>query len=148
MNVGIVGAEGAKFSPPMQAEARRIIREILALSSAAPGATVVSGGCHLGGVDIWAEEEARAFGLPTIVHKPARRSWEDGYKPRNLLIARDSDIVHCIVVAGYWSGYQGMRFKLCYHCRTDEHVKSGGCWTAKRAKAARWHVVPVIEPGS
>jgi hypothetical protein len=27
-----------------------------------------------------------------------------------------------------------MKFDLCYHCGTKDHVKSGGCWTVKYAR--------------
>jgi hypothetical protein len=27
-----------------------------------------------------------------------------------------------------------MTFEMCYHCMSDTHVKSGGCWTVKYAK--------------
>lgn len=144
MNIGIVGAEEAKFSQNMK---DRAVHEILCIFSATAfeDVTLVSGGCHLGGIDIWAEEIADELGIEKIIHKPKRLQWSGGYRERNLLIARDSDIVHNIVVAGYHSGYQGMRFKYCYHCATDAHIKSGGCYTAKRAKEAVWHVIPVIE---
>lgn len=137
MRIGIVGHEAAKFTPETEAKARIIIRRLLA----APDAVLVSGHCHLGGIDIWAEEEADALGRDKIIHPPKTLSWESGYKPRNLLIARDSDVCHCIVVATYPDTYAGMRFDYCYHCKTKEHIKSGGCWTAKRAKQGEWHVV-------
>lgn len=140
MRVGIVGHEAAKFTAETEAEARKVIRGLLS-----PGDVVVSGACHLGGIDVWAVEEARRMGLAYREHPPATHAWETGYKPRNLLIARDSDTVHCIVVAELPASYTGMRFDYCYHCRTSEHVKSGGCWTAKQAerlgKRAAWHVV-------
>lgn len=144
MNIGIVGAEAAKFTREMQ---DRAIHEILCIFStlATEDITLISGGCHLGGIDIWAEEIADELGIEKIIHKPKRLEWNGGYRERNLKIARDSDIVHNIVVAGYRSGYQGMRFSRCYHCGTDEHIKSGGCWTARRAKEGIWHVIPVIE---
>jgi hypothetical protein len=137
IKTGIVGHEGAKFTADGEAQARRIIRELLAH----PDTVLVSGRCHLGGIDIWAEEEADKLGREKIIHPPKELSWSKGYKPRNLLIAKDSDIVHCIVVANYPDDYDGMKFKRCYHCNSDDHIKSGGCWTAKRAKLAEWHVI-------
>lgn len=137
MRIGIVGHEAAKFTRPQEKRARQIIRELLA----PPDAIVVSGHCPLGGIDIWAEEEAIAMGRDRLIYAPAEQSWERGYKPRNLLIAQNSDIVHCIVVAKLPDDYKGMRFKLCYHCKTDAHVKSGGCWTALRCPKRQWHVV-------
>lgn len=130
MILGIVGHEAAKFTAETERQARVQIREFLVLD----GVTgVVSGACHLGGIDVWAIEEAKALGLTTREFPPANRSWESGYKARNILIAECSDKVISIVVKVLPAGYTGMRFKLCYHCKTDSHVKSGGCWTAHYA---------------
>ena len=97
--------------------------------------TVVSGGCHLGGIDIWAIEEAQKYGLNYIEHRPECLQWSGGYKERNIRISEDSDRVVCIVVKDYPVEYKGMRFNYCYHCGTDEHIKSGGCWTTKYARS-------------
>lgn len=134
MKVGIVGNEAAKFTPSTELRAREIIRSLIQA-----GDTVVSGGCHLGGIDIWAEEEADRLGCEKLIFPPKQRSWEGGYKQRNIRIAEESDIVHCIVVKEYPPGYNGMRFPFCYHCSNKDyeapvHVKSGGCWTVKYAK--------------
>lgn len=146
MNVGIVGHESAKFTPETEAAARNVIRELLA----PPDAVLVSGHCHLGGIDIWAEEEYaalpdRASRPEPLIYPPKNRSWAAGYKPRNILIAEDSVEVHCLVVAEYPASYAGMRFDFCYHCGTNEHIKSGGCWTGKYAKrlGKKWttHIV-------
>jgi len=136
--VGIVGAEATKFTAAGEAEARRIIRKIIR------GATgVASGACHLGGIDKWAIEEAEIAGVPTQEFPPAELKWETGFKPRNLQIVAASDEVHCIAVKRLPDDYDGMRFARCYHCNTTDHVKSGGCWTAKKAEAtgkvAKWH---------
>ncbi|MDD5304316.1 MAG: hypothetical protein PHS14_14555 [Elusimicrobia bacterium] len=142
MNVGIVGHEAAKFTPETEAEARRVIRAMLE----SPDRVLVSGHCHLGGVDIWAEEEADSLGRKKIIHAPKVLCWEGGFKPRNLAIARDSDIVLVVVVAQLPDTFSGMRFESCYHCRERKppHVKSGGCWTAwqawKLGKDATWHI--------
>jgi len=130
MKVGIVGNAADKFTEVTEQSAKMMIRRILK-----PGDILVSGGCHLGGVDIWAEEIAKELGCydPDYIHLPKVRRWEGGYKQRNLKIARDSDIVYVIVVAEYPPGYRGTRFTWCYHCQTDDHIKSGACWTAKKA---------------
>lgn len=146
MRIGIVGHEAAKFTPAAEAQARWIVRSILEDALSADGVpTVVSGGCHLGGIDKWAEEIAAELWLPMVVHAPKVLTWEGGYKPRNILIAEDSDEVHNIVVRALPATYRGMRFSRCYHCHTTDHVKSGGCWTAKYAqrlgKPAFWHVI-------
>ena len=126
MRIGIVGAEGAKFTKQGEVLAREAIRSLLC-----EGDTVVSGGCHLGGVDIWAEEIATIKGLERLIFPPEVQSWEDGYKPRNILIAEHSDYLVSIVVNRYPSEYRGMTFDKCYHCHTVDHIKSGGCWTVK-----------------
>jgi hypothetical protein len=140
MKVGIVGAETAKFSEKSTKVAKALIADLVRGAD-----LVVSGGCHLGGVDKWAEEAAKKAGIPTLVHKPRVLSWSAGYKPRNIQIAEDADVVYNIVVADYPVGYHGMRFGLCYHCKTNQHVKSGGCWTAHYAhrlgKPTKWFVV-------
>jgi hypothetical protein len=140
--VGIVGHEGAKFEKSAELMARLIIRELLA----EPDAILVSGHCHLGGIDIWAEEEAQRLGRSMVIYPPKRLTWDGGFRPRNIQIATLSDIVHCIVVRELPLGFTGRRHQLCYHCNRKDHVKSGGCWTAKHAeklgKPAHWHVIP------
>lgn len=143
-HIGIVGSEAAKFTPAMERAARELIRHLLVeLPHDTP--ILVSGGCHLGGIDIWAEEEADKLGLSSRIHLPKQRRWSGGYKERNILIAEDSHILHNITVEQYHPDYKGMRFKHCYHCGTGSHVKSGGCWTMKRArqlgKPAFLHVI-------
>lgn len=133
LKVGIVGGEAAKFTPETERLARQAIRRLI------EGATlVISGRSPLGGVDIWAIEEAERLGIPTCEYPPAERSWEGGYRPRNLQIAQHSDRVACITVKRLPPDYRGMRFDRCYHCGTPpgHHVKSGGCWTMKQAARA------------
>jgi hypothetical protein len=126
--IGIVGAEGTKFSPQGEAAAKALIRRLLA-----PDRTIlVSGHCPKGGVDIWAEEIAKELGRKTRIHPPKVNNWNQGYKPRNMKIANDSEILHNITVANYPEGWTRFRFTWCYHCRVTTHVPSGGCWTMKR----------------
>lgn len=145
--VGIVGSEAIKFTPETEQKAREIIRSILMK----PGVTAVSSGhCHLGGIDIWAEEEAKKLGIYAdgkFIFPPKDHTWSGGYKTRNLQIVNASDEVHCITIREYPPDYNGMRFSRCYHCGTDTepHVKSGGCWTARQAqkkgKLTQWHII-------
>lgn len=141
-NIGIVGSEAGKFTKAGEETARKIIRALL---SAARQPRLISGHCPLGGVDIWAEEEADALGIPTTIFPPKTHRWDDGFRPRNIRIAEASEIVHVIVVTKYPPGYDGMIFSTCYHCHSNTHVKSGACWTAKFAqlqgKKAAWHIV-------
>lgn len=129
--LGIVGSEGAKFTPATEALARVAIRNLIGKHRAG---IVISGGCHLGGIDKWAIEEAQKLKVGVIEYLPKTLRWEGGYKDRNLLIARNSDRVYCITVKELPPSYVGMRFRLCYHCGKTDHVKSGGCWTVKKAK--------------
>jgi len=131
MILGIVGPEQAKFTEETEANARLAIRDLIC--DCYDPSLVVSGGCHLGGVDKFAVEEAQRMGVPYREYLPKDLSWSAGYKPRNLEIARASDVVVCITVRTLPEHYTGMRFRLCYHCGTDSHVKSGGCWTMKQA---------------
>lgn len=133
MKLGIVGSEAAKFTPETRRKARAEIQRLLA--EYAP-TLVVSGHSPLGGIDIWAVQEAQRAGIPVVEYPPACRSWQDGYRPRNLQIAEASDVVVCITLKRLPDGFRGMRFERgCYHCGTppEDHVKSGGCWTMKQA---------------
>jgi len=129
MNLGIVGSEAAKFTPATELKAREVIRAWIKKYD-----EVVSGGCHLGGIDIWAKEEAGKLGIPFTEYLPKTRSWEH-YKERNIKIAERSHVVICITVKELPPGYKKRGFESpCYHCNTDTHIKSGGCWTVKYAK--------------
>ena len=63
-----------------------------------------------------------------------KHNWEDGYKPRNIEIAENSDEIYCITLTQLPESYKGMKFGNCYHCHTTSHIKSGGCWTVWYAK--------------
>lgn len=142
--IGIVGAEGKKFTSATEEQAKFLITKILSQ----PG-VLCSGHCHLGGIDIWAEEIAKELGKydERYIHAPKTLSWSSGFKPRNIAIAHDSHEIHNIVVKEYPPGFKGMRFNGCYHCGTlrPPHVKSGGCWTANKAeeygKKAYWYIL-------
>lgn len=138
MIIGIVGAEEAKFTPEGK---RRAVALITKLVSDPSVMEVVSGACHLGGVDIWAAEIGRELGKKVTEFPPKTLDWSGGYKPRNLQIARRSDVVHCITVDSLPPSFDGMKFDSCYHCHRNNHVKSGGCWTMKRAKIGMLHVI-------
>lgn len=130
MIIGIVGSEGAKFTTIGRMQARSVITSLVTRPDVEE---VVSGECHLGGVDQWAHEIAVEMEKKFTGFPPATLSWENGYKPRNLKIANRSDEVVCITVKKLPDGFKGMTFKLCYHCGVNTHVKSGGCWTMKQA---------------
>jgi hypothetical protein len=99
----------------------------------------------MGGVDIWAEEAAKAFGVSTKIYAPDEHTWSgiNGFKERNLKIANASDLVLVVVIEKYLKNYRGMKFKGCYHCkgRNPEHVKSGACWTAWKSGVGQWRII-------
>ena len=139
MKVGIVGSEAKKFTPVTERRARREIQRLIKDAE-----LVISGHSPLGGIDWWAIEEADKLAIPTREYAPGVFTWESikgvpGYKERNLAIARNSDLVVCVVVKELPPEYRGMEFPNgCYHCHTPpgHHVKSGGCWTMKQAAKA------------
>lgn len=149
--VGIVGNGTDKFT----ARGRQLAEEtILFILEGENWDAMVSGHSPVGGIDIWAEEIATILGIPLDLKVPAVNQWDPpgayGYKARNLDIAHDSDIVHVILADVYPVEYHGRRFNACYHHRNGEgapsvtpvnHVKSGGCWTGKKAANAVWHIV-------
>lgn len=138
MKIGIVGSERKKFTPKGEFEAKALIRHMVRNPVVD---TVISGDCHLGGVDQWVRQITEEEGKKFIGFPPKRKSWEGGYKPRNLLIAKNSDIVYCITVDQLPEDYDGMTFPMCYHCGTKDHVKSGGCWTMKKCIQGQLHVI-------
>lgn len=132
MILGIVGSESAKFTALGEKRARRLIRKLIVESGAR---AIVSGACHLGGIDAWAIEEARSAGVKVKEYPPRVRRWE-GYRERNVKIATRADRVVCITVKKLPKGYRWKGFEdFCYHCQTSRHIKSGGCWTAKYARS-------------
>lgn len=165
MKIGIVGSEETKFTEQTKLNAIAIIRTIIhqAWEAATPEAvssnpnatladlelykpTIVSGHCHLGGIDIYAEEQADKILGPghTLIFPPKIQQWEGGYKQRNIQIAVNSDIVHCITVKTLPKSYTSeFRFPTCYHCKDKEppHVKSGGCWTMWRCKEHKLWII-------
>lgn len=149
MKLGIVGSEAAKFTQVTERAARMAIRSMF---KEFEPRLVISGRSPLGGIDWWAIEEAEWQGITTREYQPKVFSWSapGGFRDRNLDIARNSDVVACITVRELPPGYQGMRFPGgCYHCgtRAEDHVKSGGCWTAKAARGmGHRSVLVVIEP--
>lgn len=145
MRLGIVGHEAAKFTRATERDARVAIRGLILSHGARE---VCSGECPLGGVDIWAREEAQALGVPFTAYAPEVNVWDGaplgkiGFKQRNLQIA-GADLVACVVVRELPHTYRGRRFYGCYHCldRTPPHTKSGGCWTAWRAPRREWVIL-------
>jgi hypothetical protein len=144
MILGIVGSAADKFTPETEKLAREAIIEQIKHSAMITGGEVetvhlvVSGACHMGGVDQWAIEEATKLDIKTQEYPPTILKWDGGnqigYKQRNIQIAEVSDKVISLVVNEYPPGYDDHKFASCYHCHSNTHIKSGGCWTLKYAK--------------
>ena len=130
--IGIVGSGEDKFTTHTRLTARMLI-DIL-IKESIP-CVVCSGRSPLGGVDKWAEEQAEVNYQPTNIFPAKFNNWKQGYRPRNIQIAEFSDIIHVVLVSHYPDYYEGRRFKSCYHCNSNNHVKSGGCWTAMKARS-------------
>lgn len=128
MIIGIVGSEEIKFTALGRTRAFEKLAEII---DDIDVIKVVSGGCHLGGIDKWAIQVASEMGKEIEEYLPKKLEWEGGYKQRNQEIAMASDKIYCLTVDKLPEEYTGMRFEYCYHCHTDSHIKSGGCWTMK-----------------
>ena len=160
MNIGIIGAEEKKFTELTKHATTLKIEHIINQYPADDKPTIVSGHCHLGGVDIWAEEIAKDRGIPTLIFPPKIHAWEGGYKQRNIQIAEASDVIYVIVVSELPPGIPPDPWNKngCYHCANrwktgklqsgfqKKHVKSGACWTAWYAietlgKEAHWIVI-------
>jgi hypothetical protein len=143
MIIGIVGAEASKFTEYGRIQALAAIMELVTKADG-----IVSGECHLGGIDIWAKEAALKAGKPFFSFPPTNLRWAPaGFKARNIQIARKSDEVVCIAVNQYPHEFSDYRTDHCYHCVQPmlpvqlPHVKSGGCWT-------RWYANSLDKPNS
>jgi hypothetical protein len=139
--LGIVGHAQDKFTSFTEWKARDRIGNYI-LTHQPIITKIVSGGCHLGGVDQYAKEISISLSIPFEEYLPKIHKWEGGYKQRNLKIAQAAKVL-CIVVADYPNIYAGMKFNGCYHCgnRNPTHVKSGGCWTAWKCKQHEWIII-------
>ena len=94
--IGIIGHGADKFTIDSMQAAMAIIENIFEEADI----TLVSGHSPVGGIDIWAEETARSFGIPCDIKTPKQHKWDSayGYKQRNIDIAKDSDELHVILV--------------------------------------------------
>lgn len=131
--LGVVGVERAKLTYEREIALR--LHLSLWFNEVRPD-MVVSGACHLGGVDLIAIEVAREMSINWHEFAATNHQWSGfgGYEARNKMIAQTSTHVRCYTVRDLPPGYTGMRFDRCYHCNTEDHIKSGGCWTVKIAK--------------
>ena len=86
MRLGIVGHAAEKFTEVTAKTALVAMGEAMFRHKATQ---VVSGGCHMGGVDIWAKGKAISLGVSVVEFVPTKRTWSGpgGYQERNLQIA-------------------------------------------------------------
>ncbi len=84
---------------------------------------IISGGAQ--GVDMVAYSIAHMNKIEFKLFPPKTHDWE-GYKPRNILIAKNCDELINIVIKD--------KNAYCYHHKRKGHIKSGGCWTENYAK--------------
>lgn len=147
MKIGIIGNAADKFTKEQEQKVKLYIVEIiLRFTKFSKPPTIVSGHCHLGGVDIWAEEIGELLNCKLEIKTPLQKNWTY-YKLRNLEIAKSSDELYIILSEKLPPNYTGMRFDGCYHCKNDRppHVKSGACWTGIKAlelhKKVTWVII-------
>ena len=157
-HVGIIGAEAAKWPDERHNEVRVVIHDIMLkcwLDNDSTPFILVSGHCHLGGADMWAEDEAKLLDWAydsKYIFEPKQLQWDApyGFKKRNLDIAKFSDELHVVVAKDYPTDFEGMKFPNCYHCakvgRPTKHLKSGACWTANEfvrihSKEPIYHII-------
>lgn len=126
MKVAIVGTT-TNLSENEERDMRQHI--LLILKRYSPDTIIISGGAK--GVDTIALEIAKGLGFKIKAYNPEIEEWvpsngKIGYKKRNLQIANDCDELYCFSVP--------VRKKKCYHHETlQEHEKTAGCWTARKA---------------
>jgi len=82
MKIAIVGAEESKWKPEQKEKVKQEIHIHLSVADGPKWdrAVLVSGGCHRGGVDIWAEEIADEMGLEKEIFPAEVHQWLDEVK--------------------------------------------------------------------
>lgn len=123
MVLAIVGPDARAWTKEGERLARlRIHEELIRGLHESVHFEAVSGACHLGGVDIWAYQEAEKMNISFREFPPKGHSWY-WYRQRNQRIAHAAQRIVCITPAKGW----------CKHCYAEHHG-SGGCWTLQYAK--------------
>ena len=94
----------------------------------------VSGGAD--GVDKAVEDACFILSRKITIFKPQNNQWEPhGYRERNWKISQYCDEVICIALPSKGDG------TYCYHCGSEKHERTGGCYTAVRCKKYRHEVL-------
>ena len=118
--MAIVGT--SKLQSYQQMEVGTIIRKILRQYDSSND-IIISGGAK--GVDTLAVDRAKRLGFSVKIHKPTLEEWKY-YKERNLLIANECDHLYCITTPVY-------KIRCYHHGTPQDHEKTAGCWTMKKA---------------
>jgi hypothetical protein len=90
--IAIVGSDGRFWQESQIPTVRHIIKKLLTLRH---NAILVSGACPLGGVDLWAEQEADLLKLKKEIYPPEKPEKFYFFK-RNKQIAEACDELYCI----------------------------------------------------
>lgn len=89
----------------------------------------ISGGAQ--GIDKAVETVCKLLKRKCEVFLPKINKWVGGYRERNWKIAQECDEVVCIAKRSH------DKKTYCYHCGSEEHERTGGCYTARRCKKFR-----------
>ena len=154
MKIAIVGAEESKWTKEqkkkVQAEIRLVFYQWLDTADMYGGETIlISGGCHRGGVDIWAEEVADNLGINKMVFPAEIYQWGDGSEclccGEIIPFTSEEKITeHTKARGGTWNntkrlkGYRSRNIQIAEACDIlynfePEGVRSGGRWTLGHA---------------
>ncbi len=122
MKIAIVGS--SRLDEHERFLAREFISKIL--DNAQPHDEIITGDAL--GVDELVRSFASEVNCMTVVNAKDKQ-WEgnNGYKHRNMEIARLADLVYSIAT-------KKIKDKRCYHCDEQNHDRTGGCWTRRFAK--------------
>jgi hypothetical protein len=152
LKIAIVGPQEDKWTEELKVKAKMFIEQLLYEQLKINEVIVVSGHCPKGGVDIWAEDIAKKLGIDTDIFIPEVNQWDDryptevenpyiphkmliGYKSRNMAIAKDCNILYCIVPnMNKFKVFNDTPMYYCKHCRQWGHPSNGGCWALKYCK--------------
>ena len=149
--IAIVGSTELKFTAEGIGKVEKAIIKIL--KPYVTDGILVSGGAS--GVDSWAVNIANNLNIPSQIYWARVQQWLDkgneiGFRTRNLKIAKECTEIWCIVPDIYPPDFiKSNTFKdlsgWCYHCDSNEHIPSGGCWTARnvegQGKRASWIII-------
>ena len=117
MQIGIVGSSKIKENDVLI-----FVKNIL--NKFTKNTVIITGGAK--GVDTAVKQCCDELGYICKEIFPKSNNWE-GFKERNLQIAKESD--HVISIALPYSK------QFCYHCNSKTHEKTAGCYTGKHCKS-------------